>query len=186
MADSLTQSPPPGPPQVRKPMNDEAPRSLPSPSLPSSAGSSDGGTFTVLKPGQGSYVRWCTALAGGLVALGFANFLYDRLRVLQNETAQLLIPAGILAVMAYLIFWLVGKNARFIDFMIATEGEMKKVNWSTRREVLGATRVVIFTFLMLGMILFSVDVLFMIFFESIGVLRLGVLDSLLGLFGGGN
>jgi preprotein translocase SecE subunit len=55
--------------------------------------------------------------------------------------------------------------------MIATEGEMKKVNWSTRREIIGSTKVVILFTILLAVILFTVDIVFMTFFAWIGVLR---------------
>jgi preprotein translocase SecE subunit len=55
--------------------------------------------------------------------------------------------------------------------MIATEGEMKKVNWSTRREIIGSTKVVIVFTLLLTLVLFVVDMIFITFFGWIGVLR---------------
>jgi hypothetical protein len=30
------------------------------------------------------------------------------------------------------------EDLKVVDFMIATEGELKKVNWSTRREIVGS------------------------------------------------
>ena len=57
------------------------------------------------------------------------------------------------------------------DFLIATEGEMKKVSWSTRREVIGSTKVVVlFTFL-LAVLLFVVDFTFKTMFTLINVLK---------------
>ena len=56
--------------------------------------------------------------------------------------------------------------------MIATEGEMKKVSWSTRQEIIGSTKVVIFTTIFLAMLLFLVDLCFMKFFQFIGVLKI--------------
>ena len=138
--------------------------------------------FTIYKPGQGQYTRWCTAIASGVILVGFAAFLREQLTRFQNEWIEYLLPAAALAILMYLLFRLLGKNRTVVDFMIATEGEMKKVNWSTRREVLGATRVVIVTMLSLAIILFVVDMFFMFFFESIGVLRIGMLGR---LFGGG-
>ena len=70
-----------------------------------------------------------------------------------------------------LTFWIVGVHRRACDFMIATEGEMKKVNWSTRREIIGSTKVVIMFTALLALILFVVDIVFMTFFAWIGVLR---------------
>ena len=138
--------------------------------------------FWIFKPGQGQYVRWGTAIASGVIIIGFAAFLREQLTRFQNEWVEYLVPAAAVVVLAYLLFRLIGQNRTVVDFMIATEGEMKKVNWSSRREVFGATRVVIVTMLSLAVILFLVDILFMFFFESIDVLRVGMLSR---LFGGG-
>ncbi len=144
-----------------------------------------GGLFTIHKPGQGSYVRWGTAIGGGTIAVFFAAFLAEQLRLVTqglHEQVDLavrtLVPAAVLAALAYLIFWFAGRNERSVEFMIATEGEMKKVNWSTRREIWGATRVVIFTVFALGLILAIVDLFFIVFFSGIGVLRMNILENL--------
>jgi preprotein translocase SecE subunit len=139
-------------------------------------------TLHIYKPGQGAYVRWCSAAAFAIIALGSANFLYEQLALVQNDWVRFLIPVGLIVVLGYGIFRFLGQSRSVVDFMIATEGEMKKVNWSTRREVLGATRVVIATVIALGVILFAVNVCFIFLFESIGVLRIGMLAR---LFGGG-
>ena len=55
------------------------------------------------------------------------------------------------------------------DFMIATEGEMKKVSWSSKKEIVGSTKVVIVTLLIMGAILFFVDLAFRAFFKFINV-----------------
>jgi preprotein translocase SecE subunit len=136
----------------------------------------------VYKPGQGAYLRWGTAAGAGIAVVGLAAFLREQLTRVQNEWVQTLIPAGVMVLLGYLAFRLLGQSRSVVDFMIATEGEMKKVNWSTRREVLGATKVVIATVIALGVILFVVDLFFMFFFETIDVLRIGMTDR---LFGGG-
>lgn len=141
-----------------------------------------GSALHVYKPGQGLYVRWCSAAAFAIIALGSANFLYEQLARAQNEWVRFLIPVVLLVLIGYAIFRFLGQSRPVVDFMIATEGEMKKVNWSTRREVLGATKVVIATVIALGVILFAVNVCFIFLFESIGVLRIGMLAR---LFGGG-
>ena len=53
--------------------------------------------------------------------------------------------------------------------MIATEGEMKKVSWSSKKEIVGSTKVVIVTLLIMGAILFLVDLFFSYFFKLINV-----------------
>jgi preprotein translocase subunit SecE len=55
--------------------------------------------------------------------------------------------------------------------MIATEGEMKKVSWSTKNEIIGSTKVVIMFTVLLALVLFVVDLAFQTMFSSIGVLK---------------
>jgi len=72
-----------------------------------------------------------------------------------------------------LLYWVVGVNRKANDFFIATEGEMKKVSWSTRAEIIRSTKVVIVTVVLMAILLFVVDILFMEFFRAIGVLKGG-------------
>ena len=143
-----------------------------------------GTPFHIYKPSQGTYVRWGTAAGVGVITLAFGNFLYEQLAVFNNLMLRTLLPVGVMAVLALLVFRLLGQNRKVVDFMIATEGEMKKVSWSTRREVLGATRVVIFTVLMLSLLLFIADLVFVIFFSGIGVVRVPVLSNMFHQGGG--
>ena len=154
-------------------------------SMPPSAGAAarrpaGGSAFHVYKPGQGAYVRWGSAAAAGIVVVGAAMFLREQLTLAQSEWIQMLVPVVLLVVGGYLSFRFIGQSRSVVDFMIATEGEMKKVNWSSRREVLGATKVVIVTVIALGSVLFAVNILFMFVFESIGVLRIGMLAKIFG------
>ncbi|MBU0718456.1 MAG: preprotein translocase subunit SecE [Planctomycetes bacterium] len=55
--------------------------------------------------------------------------------------------------------------------MVATEGEMKKVSWSSKAEVIGSTKVVIMFTVLLAALLFVVDLVFQRFFTYIGVLK---------------
>ncbi len=151
---------------------------------------SAGSPFKIYKPGQGQYVRWGSAVGGLALALFGVAFIRDELVLLRladpwEVYVRNLVPALLLAAAGYFIFWAVGRNERICEFMIATEGEMKKVNWSSRREVWGATRVVIFTVVMLGLILAIVDLAFILLFSGIGVLRMHILERLFGNIAGG-
>lgn len=139
------------------------------------------GPFTVYKMGQGLHVRWGTALGAGVIGLAGAGFVREYMRLIVGDDLvfRTLVPAAILVAVAWLIFWLCGQRRSSVDFMIATEGEMKKVNWASRREVLGATRVVIFTVFVLSIILAVVDFVFMALFSGIGVLKIPLWQSLL-------
>lgn len=150
---------------------------------PEAASASGGGSpLRIYKSGQGTYVRWGSAAGAGVLILAFAQFLYDQLAWFGFEV-QTLVPVAIFIALGFVMFRMLGQNKKVVDFMIATEGEMRKVNWSTRKEVFGATRVVIFVLLAMGFFLFIVDVLFILFFESIGVLHLGLLQR---MFSGGS
>jgi preprotein translocase SecE subunit len=72
---------------------------------------------------------------------------------------------------AALVYWLVGANPKMVDFLIATDGEMKKVNWSTRKDVINSTWVVIGASIVIAGGLFLVDLVFKFFFGLIGVLE---------------
>jgi preprotein translocase subunit SecE len=75
------------------------------------------------------------------------------------------------AVFGLLIYRAVAAAPRTSDFLIATEGEMKKVNWPARKEVTGSTLVVIWTVILLTILLFVADFLFSRLFLWIGILE---------------
>lgn len=69
-----------------------------------------------------------------------------------------------------LAYYFVGIRRGSVEFLINTDMEMKKVNWSTRQEVWGSTVVVIGACFIIASFLFGVDLLFQWFFRLIGVL----------------
>ena len=78
-------------------------------------------------------------------------------------------PTILVIAIGLVMFWLVNR-AKTADFLIATEGEVKKVSWSTRKEIVGSTKVVIvFTFL-LAAILFAVDLVFASLFHWLNIM----------------
>jgi preprotein translocase subunit SecE len=74
-----------------------------------------------------------------------------------------MIPAGLFVALGLLIFWLVNKQT-VADFMIAAEGEMKKVSWSSRKEITVSTFIVIVLVILLAIFLGFTDLGFQIFF----------------------
>ena len=50
---------------------------------------------------------------------------------------------------------------------------MKKVNWSSKKEITGSTWVVVSIALLLGVVLFLIDLGFSTFFKGIGLLQSG-------------
>lgn len=82
------------------------------------------------------------------------------------------VAIGVLVIGGFLVLWFCYLSKRTGEFLIATEGEMKKVNWSSRREVFGSTWVVIIVSLAIGAILFVAD----LYFSTIST-KLGILDG---------
>ncbi|HPF37375.1 MAG TPA: preprotein translocase subunit SecE [Phycisphaerae bacterium] len=140
------------------------------------------------KPGQGYYTRMWTAIGFGALVVWFIAFLWEKLSVVgQTGSTTLMVQVGaavaVLAIFGYVGYRLLGRSPKVNDFLIATEGEMKKVNWTSRKEIIGSTKVVIFVLIGMSVLLFVVDVLFMILFTSMGVLK-GSKSLLDVLFGG--
>jgi preprotein translocase SecE subunit len=69
------------------------------------------------------------------------------------------------------VYYFVGINKHTAEFLIATEGEMRKVHWSTKREIYGSTVVVILVSLVIALLLFVGDYAFAALFRAIGVLQ---------------
>jgi preprotein translocase subunit SecE len=136
---------------------------------------SRGGFFTVYKPGQGYWTRVGTGIGAGIVGLFFAQFLYSNMiawsTYFSTHRGVLLgVIAGVLTLYGLLIWWLMNKP-NHADFLIATDSEMKKVNWTTRKELIGSTRVVILFMFLIAAILFIYDVLFGFVFYFLRVLE---------------
>ena len=132
--------------------------------------------MTQYKPDQGRATRTGTFVGLALLIAWGAKFLNDRLAGYQgDEWWNLLITPGA-AIAALVVFGAIAWRLSFVkrgpsDFMIATEGEMKKVSWSTRREVIGSTKVVILFTVLLAALLFVVDLVFQWLFQQLGVLK---------------
>lgn len=100
------------------------------------------------------------AIAGNPVRSAAVEPLY-----IQGSMAMIAIVLG-----AVFTIWLVGVKPGAVEFLIATDMEMKKVNWSTRKDILRSTNVVIFVSLVMTVALFGIDFIFQTFFKAIGIL----------------
>lgn len=136
-----------------------------------------GGGLRIYKPGQGYYTRLGTTIGAGILIVAGSIFLFNQLDLDPQSKYALPVKYGVsvgfLIGMSILLYWIVGLHPRANDFFIATEGEMKKVNWASRKEVVRSTKVVIFLTVVLGVILFLADLVFIMFFSSIKVLHAG-------------
>ena len=120
--------------------------------------------FTIYKRGQGKYTRLCSAFAVAIICgLGCLQ-LYKRLQATDlGLWVETMVPAGLFVVFALLISWLMNKPS-IADFMIAAEGEMKKVSWSSRQEIAVSTFIVIVVVVIMATLLGATDILFNTFF----------------------
>jgi preprotein translocase SecE subunit len=166
---------------------DERPKPRPAPQKEPGAG-----FFTIYKKGQGYWTRMGTALGAALIVALTTWFFYQQLPVIvsgmltpanatpdqmraASHTARNVtmgISAAILIGLSLLCWRLMNKPTS-VDFLIATDSEMKKVNWTSRKELIGSTKVVIIFMFLIAFILFGIDIIFGYFFKLIHVLDAG-------------
>ena len=130
--------------------------------------------FGVYKRGQGYYTRLFTALGCGIIAAIGCWRLYEKLGGLDTSAntkiwIQTFVPVGLFVFLAILIFLMVNKP-KVADFMIAAEGEMKKVSWSSKKEIAVSTFIVIMVVVVMSILLLFTDFFFQFFFRAINLL----------------
>ena len=168
---------------------DEAPAVQPEPSREAGTGGTKGPTrgaarpagaggpsfFTIHKKGQGYWTRMGTAIGAGALGVMLAFELYYKIPTFlhggnRDNKIALGVAIGFLIAYALWAFWYTNKPTT-VDFLVATDSEMKKVNWTTRKELIGSTKIVILFMLMIAIYLFACDLLFGGFFKLIHVLK---------------
>ena len=123
--------------------------------------------FDIYKRGQGKYTRLSSAFGFGIIVVLGCLLLYRKL-----DGADLglwvatMVPTGVFVGFALLIFWLSNKPL-VADFLIAAEGEVKKVSWSSRKEIAVSTFVVIVLVVIMAMLLGVTDLSFKLFFSEV-------------------
>ena len=101
-----------------------------------------------------------------MILIGLGCFqLY---RILEGSEASLwvrtMVPTFIFVVFSGLGFWLVNR-VTVADFMISAESEMKKVSWSSRKEITVSTFIVISVVVIVAVLLGVTDLIFQMFFR---------------------
>jgi preprotein translocase subunit SecE len=141
--------------------------------------------FTMHKRGQGMYARASAALILGFTVLygcwefyqsdlmqGLPQLFYmDKfgfsVKVTWGMLVAGLIFAALLGVVVSLTFgfttqfrWLKGlesKSTGFVEFLIDVEGELRKVAWPTRKQLVNSTSVVLLATVLVAVFIFCVD-----------------------------
>ena len=119
------------------------------------------------KPGQGKYTRLGSGLSvAAIVGIG----CYLLFKMLADSDVSLwistMVPTVILVACCVFLYWLLNKPS-VADFMIAAEGELKKVNWSSRKEVAVSTFIVILVVLAMAALLGATDFVFQLIFQRL-------------------
>jgi preprotein translocase SecE subunit len=113
--------------------------------------------MSVYKSGQGRYTRMFTVM-GGVLIVAIGCFRLNRTLDAGDVSlwVSTMVPVVVFLGLSILIMWLMNMPS-MADFMIAAEGEMKKVNWSTREEITVSTIVVISVVVILAALLGVAD-----------------------------
>lgn len=134
--------------------------------------SSGGHVYGLLEPKQSDVEAALKALSGKVPS---ASEVEDALKVAQGQfTAKMTVVAKILWVAIPLLvaggLWVVLNRPRVVDFMIATETEMKKVSWPDRKSIISMTAIVIGGLLGLAALVWGIDTVFTLLFRAIHIL----------------
>jgi preprotein translocase subunit SecE len=116
--------------------------------------------FEIYKKGQGTTARWVAAAGMGALA-AFGTFeLYDSLSGITGSVAGVpwgtLISVVVFLTSAVLIAWLINLP-KFVDYLIMSEIELRKVSWPTREELKRQTTVVIIALVAFSLVLWLAD-----------------------------
>lgn len=162
------------PPDAEEPRDDR-------PSRPAGKG----GFFTIHKPAQGRATRIATGCGAALLIGLTVHFLYTQVPTWFFTPAEqfptaLKVWNGIVIAAALgltVLGWRLINKPDHAEFLIATDSEMKKVNWTSRKELWGSTKVVIGFMLFIAAVLFVVDLVFHWIFYLMSVLKFAPLGA---------
>jgi preprotein translocase subunit SecE len=139
------------------------------------AAEEQGSLFRVYKPTQGYWTRLGTGLGvAGIILLTVFWFLREELSKfgeLRTNNALLYgILLGALIVLSIVGWWAINRP-KHAKFLIETDGEMKKVTWTSRRELVRSTQVVVIFMFLTAAMLFLYDIVFGYLFYFMKVLK---------------
>ena len=131
--------------------------------------------LSMYKPDQGYYTRMLSGVGVGVIVLSGVAWIWEKMPSLVEDQTNVLYyqggtAIGLIAVFGITVFLLLNKP-NIADFMIATEAEMKKVNWPSKKEIIGSTWVVICGTAFIAVLLWLINIAFAWLFTSIGLLE---------------
>ncbi|MSR29202.1 MAG: preprotein translocase subunit SecE [Phycisphaerales bacterium] len=130
------------------------------------------------KLGQGYWTRVLSATAGGVIAVLGGWWLHDIFETVDWGINPIYLSWGagglLVALCLPFVYLWTARSETTVDFLVATETEMKKVSWPTRREVSGSTIIVIAASAVIAIFCFLFDQAFFFLFVQMNVLKPGV------------
>jgi preprotein translocase subunit SecE len=121
----------------------------------------------IYKPGQGKYTRLGTGFSVAVIVAAGCWRLYEMLTASDLSIwITTMVPAIVLVGFGVATYWMLNRPS-VADFLIAAEGELKKVNWSSRKEVAVSTLVVIIVVILMAALLGTTDFVFQLVFERL-------------------
>lgn len=130
----------------------------------------EGGFFTIYKRGHGYRTRLLTVGSGLLLSALTANFVYKNVNGNVSQQTAMIIGVAVFVLLGLIVHWATNRPTS-AEFLIATDSEMKKVNWISRADLIGSTKIVIVFMFLIAIFLFIVDQLFAFLFYLIGVMH---------------
>ena len=129
--------------------------------------------LSIYKYGQGYWTRMLSAVGFGTIVVAGVFWLVAELQNIRDQQTmrltQSIVAISIISVTGALGWFLLNKP-RIVDFLIATEAEMRKVNWPSRNEIIGSTWIVICGTFLMALFLWTINMVFSFVFIRIGVL----------------
>ncbi|MFN0197190.1 MAG: preprotein translocase subunit SecE [Planctomycetaceae bacterium] len=126
---------------------------------------------TFYKRNQGRLIRQLTAVALGLVVITGSYTLSQAFLQEYSRSIKVGVPMLLIALGLWLVFRIVNLP-RFADFLISVEGEVDKIAWASRAELIRSTLVVLGTMFLMGFLLLFFDFFWQLLFTAINVLQL--------------
>jgi preprotein translocase subunit SecE len=120
----------------------------------------------IYKSGQGYNTRMWSGVGAFTILVAGCFVLYRELTVVENIWIQALVPVALCSVGGLLLYWMMNLP-KVADFMIASEGEVKKVSWSSRSELVASTTVVLVVVIILATMIMITDYIFGLLFTQV-------------------
>jgi len=108
---------------------------------------------------------------GGQSAFRATVLRSEPIATFDKAYVQLAVAGSVMLLGLILAFLYVGAKPKPVDFLIATDGEMKKVNWGTRKLIIDSTRVVIAATFIIAAFIFVADTILSQGMQLTGVLQ---------------